>query len=193
MGYSKEDLKILREKTGVGMMDCKSALDEVNNDIQKAIELLRKRGIKVAEKKSSREAKEGIIDSYIHTGSKLGVLIEVSCETDFVARNEEFKELTHDLVLHIAAKNPKYISKDEVAADVLDKEREILKAQYKDKPDNVLNKIVEGKLQDFYKENCLLEQIFVKDDQRLIKDIITDKIAKFGENILVKRFIRYDV
>jgi len=191
MGYSKEDLMILRDKTGAGMMDCKNALTEANNDVEKAVEILRKKGIKVAEKKSSRTAKDGVIDAYIHTGSKLGVLIELNCETDFVAKNEEFKGLAHDLAMQVAAKQPKYINRDDVPADVVEKEKEIFKELFKDKPENVLDKIVAGKLEDFYKENCLMEQAFVKDDSKIIKDLITDKIAKFGENIVVKRFIRF--
>ena len=191
MGYSKEDLVILRDKTGAGIMDCKNALTETNNDVEKAVEILRKKGIKIAEKKSSRTAKDGVIDSYIHTGSKLGVLIELNCETDFVAKNEEFKRLAHDLAMQIAAKQPKYINRDDVPADIIEKEKEIFKEQFKGKPEKVLDKIVTGKIEDFYKENCLMEQAFVKDESKIIKGLITDKIAKFGENILVKRFIRF--
>ncbi len=191
MGYSKEDLVILRDKTGAGIMDCKNALTETNNDVEKAVEILRKKGIKIAEKKSSRTAKDGVIDAYIHTGSKLGVLIELNCETDFVAKNEEFKRLAHDLAMQIAAKQPKYINRDDVPADIIEKEKEIFKEQFKGKPEKVLDKIVTGKIEDFYKENCLMEQAFVKDDSKIIKGLITDKIAKFGENILVKRFIRF--
>ena len=193
MVYSKDDLKLLREKTAVPMLDCKNALNEANGDIEKAVEILRKKGIKVAKKKASRSVKDGVVDAYIHLGSKLGVLIEVNCETDFVARNEEFKELTHDLAMHVAAKAPRYITREEVSQDVLDKEREILKAQFKGKPENVLNKIIDGKLNDFYKENCLLEQVFVKDDKKIVKDLITEKIAKFGENVVVKRFVRFGI
>ena len=191
MGYSKEDLVILRDKTGAGIMDCKNALTETNNDVEKAVEILRKKGIKIAEKKSSRTAKDGVIDAYIHTGSKLGVLIELNCETDFVAKNEEFKRLAHDLAMQIAAKQPKYINRDDVPADIIEKEKEIFKEQFKGKPEKVLDKIVTGKIEDFYKENCLMEQAFVKDESKIIKGLITDKIAKFGENILVKRFIRF--
>ncbi|MDP8233767.1 MAG: translation elongation factor Ts [Candidatus Saelkia tenebricola] len=191
MGYSKEGLMILRDKTGAGMMDCKNALAESSNDVEKAVDILRKKGIKVAGKKSSRAVKDGIIDAYIHTGGKLGVLVELNCETDFVAKNEEFKELAHDLALQIAAKQPKYISRDDVSVDIIEKEKEILATQFKNKPANVLDKIVTGKLEDFYKENCLIDQVFVKDDNKIIKDLIIDKIAKFGENIIVKRFIRF--
>jgi len=193
MEYSKEDLMILRDKTGAGMMDCKNALTEAGNDVEKAVEILRKKGIKVAEKKSSRTAKDGVIDAYIHTGSKLGVLIELNCETDFVAKNEEFKGLAHDLAMQVAAKQPKYISRDDVPADIIEKEKEIFKEQFKGKPEKVLDKIVTGKIEDFYKENCLMDQSFVKDDSKVIKDLITDKIAKFGENIVIKRFVRFGV
>ena len=193
MSYSKDDLRMLRDKTGAGIMDCKNALDESAGDIEKAVEILRKKGIKVAQKKSGRIAKEGIIEGYIHTGSKLGVLVELNCETDFVARNQEFKELAHNLALQIAAKSPAYISRDNVPEDVLAKEKEILKEQFKGKPEHILDKIVNGKMEDFYKENCLLDQAFVKDEDKKIKDLISDKIAKFGENIVVKRFVRFSL
>ncbi|MDD5614146.1 MAG: translation elongation factor Ts [Candidatus Omnitrophica bacterium] len=191
MSNSMEDIRILRDKTGAGVVDCKVALSDAGGNIDKAIEVLRKKGIRVAEKKSSRTVKEGIIDCYIHTGAKLGVIIELSCETDFVAKNEEFKGLAHDIAMQIAAKNPKYISRDEVPGEIVEKEKDILKAQFKGKPANVLDKIATGKLEDFYKESCLMDQSFVKDDSVMIKDLITDKVAKFGENIVVKRFARF--
>ncbi len=193
MSFSMEDIRVLRDKTGAGVMDCKNALNESKGDIDKAVETLRKRGIKVAEKKSSRDVKDGIVEAYIHTGSKLGVMVELSCETDFVAKNEEFKSLAHDIAMHIAAKNPTYISREEVSQDVLDKEKDILKVQFKDKPDNVVEKILSGKIEDFYKEKCLLDQGYVKDESVAIKDLVTNTIAKFGENIVIRRFVRFGV
>jgi elongation factor Ts len=193
MSFSMGDIRVLRDKTGAGVMDCKNALKESKGDIDKAVEFLRKRGIKVAEKKSSRDVKDGIVESYIHTGSKLGVMVELSCETDFVAKNEEFKELAHDIAMHIAAKSPEYINREEVSSEVLEKEKEIFKAQFKGKPDNVVEKILIGKIEDFYKERCLLDQGYVKDESLAIKDLITDKIAKFGENIVIRRFVRFGV
>ncbi len=193
MGCSMEDIRVLRDKTGAGVMDCKNALNESKGDIDKAVEALRKKGIKVAEKKSSRDVKDGIVEAYLHAGSKLGVMVELNCETDFVAKNEEFKALAHDIAMQIAAKSPVYISREEVSQDAIDKEKEILKAQFKDKPDNVIEKILNGKIEDFYKEKCLLDQSYVKDEGAFIKDLITEKIAKFGENIVVKRFVRFGV
>jgi len=193
MGYSIEDLKLLREKTGAGIVDCKNALKEAGGDIEKAVEILRRKGIKVAEKKAGRQTKEGIIESYIHTGAKIGVLIEVNCETDFVAKNEEFKEFAHDLAMQVAARAPSYISREEVPQEILEKEKEIIKEQFKDKPEHILEKIVNNKLNEFYKEKCLLEQPFIKDENKTIKDLLTEKIAKFGENIVIKRFVRYEL
>ena len=193
MSFSMEDIRVLRDKTGAGVMDCKNALNESKGDIDKAVDALRKRGIKVAEKKSSRDVKDGIVESYIHAGAKLGVMVEISCETDFVAKNEEFKALAHDIAMHIAAKSPVYIRREEVSQEILDKEKEILKAQFKNKPDNVIEKILSGKVEDFYKDKCLLDQGYVKDEGIAIKDLITDKIAKFGENIVVRRFVRFGV
>lgn len=193
MGYSIEDLKSLREKTGAGIVDCKNALKEAGGDIEKAIEILRRRGIKVAERKAGRQTKEGIIESYIHTGARIGVLIEVNCETDFVAKNEEFKEFAHDLAMQVAARAPNYISREEVPQKILEKEKEIIREQFKDKPEHILEKIVDNKLNEFYKERCLLEQPFIKDENKTIKDLLTEKIAKFGENIVIRRFVRYEL
>ncbi|MDP8216862.1 MAG: translation elongation factor Ts [Candidatus Kaelpia imicola] len=193
MSFSIDDLRVLRDKTGAGVMDCKNALNESKGDIDKSVEILRKKGIKVAEKKSSRNVKDGIVEVYIHAGSKLGVMVELSCETDFVAKNEEFKILAHDIAMQIAAKSPTYISREEVSRDVIDKEKEILKAQFKDKPDNVIEKISKGKIEDFYKERCLLDQSYVKDESVIIKNLIADKIAKFKENIIIRKFVRFSV
>jgi len=189
----KDDIKALREKTGAGMMACKDALKEANGGMEKAIEILRKKGVSIATKKSSRTAKEGIIESYIHHGSKIGVILEVNCETDFVAKNQDFKKFVRDVAMQIAAALPRYVRKEDVPKLVLDKEREIIKAQIKDKPANMIEKIAEGKLEKFYEEVCLLEQPFIKDPNLKIKDLLTSIIAKIGENIIIKRFVRYQV
>jgi elongation factor Ts len=191
---STDMIKDLREKTGAGMMECKKALTESNGDFEKAVDLLRQKGLSTALKKAGRIASEGLIDSYIHMG-KIGVLVEVNCETDFVARTDDFRELTKDIAMHIAATNPLYLSKEDVTQDVIEREKEIYRAQVKDKPPHVVEKIIEGKLEKFYSEACLLEQIFVKDPEQKqrIRDIITEKIAKLGENIVLKRFVRFQL
>jgi len=191
---SAETIKDLREKTGAGMMECKKALTESNGDFEKAVDILRQKGLSSALKKAGRVASEGLIDAYIHLG-KIGVLVEVNCETDFVARTEDFKELTKDIAMHIAATSPLYLSRDDVPQDVIEREKEIYRAQVKDKPPKVVEKIIEGKLEKFYTEACLLDQLFVKDpDQKLrIRDIITGKIAKLGENIVLRRFVRFQL
>lgn len=193
MSYSIDDLKLLREKTGAGMMDCKNALKEANGDIDKAVEILRKKGIKVAEKKAGREVKDGVIDAYIHMGGKLGVLIEVACETDFVAKNEEFKEFVHNLAMQVAAARPKYVKREDVPQEIVEKEKEIIREQFKDKPEHIQEKIVNNKIEEYYKENCLLEQVFIKDDSKKIKDLVTEMVAKFGENIVIRRFVRFEL
>lgn len=188
-----DKVKTLREKTNAGIMDCKTALKQAGGDINKAIEILRKRGISLASKKSSRAAKEGAIASYIHLNGKMGVLVEVNCETDFVARNEEFKNFVKDLCMQIAASNPTYIKREDVPREVIDKETDIIKEQNKNKPDKALEKIIEGKLNSLYQEACLLEQPFIKDTKISIKDLLTSLIAKTGEYIVIKRFIRYQL
>jgi len=188
-----ELVKKLREKTGAGYADCKNAMTEAKGDIEKAIEILRKRGISVAMKKTSRAAKEGLIGSYIHAGGKIGVLIEVNCETDFVAKNDDFKHLVREVAMQIAATNPRYLKIDDVPANVLEKEKEILAEGVKGKPKDVVEKIVEGKLQKFYQETCLLEQLSVRDPNVKIKDMVTNAILKIGENILIRRFERFQV
>ena len=197
MSISAADVKSLREKTGAGMMDCKKALTETGGDMEKAIDVLRKKGLSAAAKKSERIASEGLVGSYIHAGGKIGVLLEVNCETDFVAKTEEFQQLVKDLSMHIAAANPSYIRREEVPADVLDREKEIYKDQARQsgKPENILDKIIEGKLEKFYGDVCLLDQVFVKDPdgKQKIKDLITEKIAKIGENISVRRFVRFQL
>jgi elongation factor Ts len=191
---STDMIKDLREKTGAGMMECKKALTESSGDFEKAVDLLRQKGLSSALKKAGRIASEGLIDAYIHMG-KIGVMVEVNCETDFVARTDDFRELTKDIAMHIAATNPLYLSKEDVPEDVIEREKEIYRAQIKDKPPHVAEKIIEGKLEKFYTEACLLEQLFVKDpDQKQrIKDIITEKIAKLGENIVLRRFMRFQL
>lgn len=192
---SSETVKELREKTGAGIMDCKRALADAGGDLEKAIDILRQKGLSAAAKKASRETKEGVIGSYIHGGGRIGVLVEVNCETDFVARNSEFQELVKDIAMQIAAANPSYVSREDVPEPVLDKERWIYKVQAQEsgKPEHVLDKIVEGKVEKFYIDACLLEQVFIKDPSVSINELIQQKIAKIGENISVKRFTRYQL
>jgi elongation factor Ts len=192
MSISAELVKELREKTGVGFMECKSALQESNGDIEAAITILRKRGLASLAKKSGRETKDGLIGAYIHNG-KIGVMVEVNCETDFVARNPDFQTLVKDLAMHIAASDPRFIRKEDVTEDVLAKEREIYTEQARatGKPENVLDKIVDGRMSKYYAEACLLEQPFVKDPAISVRDHIAAHIQKIGENIQVRRFIRY--
>ncbi|MEZ4357032.1 MAG: translation elongation factor Ts [Eubacteriales bacterium] len=192
---SANDVKTLRERTGAGMMDCKKALVEVNGDIEKAIEFLREKGLAAAAKKSGRIAAEGIVDSYIHLGGKIGVLVEVNCETDFVAKTDEFKALVRDIAMQIAASKPAYISSDEVPADEIEKEKTILRAQAlnEGKPEKIVDKMVEGRISKYYSQVCLLEQEFVKDTDKKVKDLIIEKTAKIGEKISVRRFTRYEM
>ena len=190
-------VKALRENTGAGMMECKNALIEAEGNEERAIEILRKRGLASAKKREGRIAAEGIVGSYIHMGGKVGVLVEVNCETDFVARGEEFQQLVKDIAMHVAASEPKYVSREEVAASDLDKEREIARAQAKNepknanKPDQVIDKIVEGRINKYYEETVLLDQPFVKDSTKTVGDVVTEKIAKTGEKITIRRFTRY--
>ena len=193
MEIKPELVKELRIKSSAGMMDCKKALMESNGDLGKAEALLREKGLAQASKKASRAAKEGIIESYIHHGSKIGVLVEVNCETDFVARNEVFKSFVHDMALHIAAANPAYVTVDEVPADEIEKEKEIYKKQALNdgKPEKIVEKIAEGRIKKYYEESVLLEQAFVKDPDKKIDDLLKENIAKIGENIVIKRFCRF--
>ncbi|MBT9140217.1 MAG: Elongation factor Ts [Dehalococcoidia bacterium] len=188
-------VKELREKTGAGMMDCKKALNETGGDLTKACEYLREKGLAAAAKKSGRIAAEGIVESYIHLGGKIGVLLEVNCETDFVGRTEEFRTFVRDVAMQIAATNPQFLSKDDVPQAVLDKEKEILTAQAlnEGKPEKVVEKIVVGRIEKYYAENCLLEQSFVRDTDVTINDLLKEKIAKIGENITIRRFTRYEM
>ena len=191
------NIKALRDKTGAGMMECKKALNEAGGNEERAIEILRERGLASAKKKEGRVAAEGVVGSYIHMGGKVGVLIEVNCETDFVARGEEFQQLVKDLAMHIAAAEPRYVSRDEVAATTLDKERDIAQAQAKNDPKNankpgqVIDKIVEGRLNKFYEEFVLLDQPFIKDPAQTVGELVTEKIAKTGEKVTIRRFARY--
>ncbi|NLG33520.1 MAG: translation elongation factor Ts [Syntrophomonadaceae bacterium] len=188
-------VKELRERTGVGMMDCKKALIATNGDMEKAIDELRAKGLAKAAKKAGRIAAEGLVVSYIHLGGRIGVLVEVNCETDFVAKTDEFKQLAHDISMQIAASNPEFISRDQVTADVIAKEKEILKNQAREegKPEKIIDKMVEGRIEKYYKEKCLLEQPFIKDMDKTVQELIHDYIARLGENITVRRFARYEV
>ncbi|HTS60549.1 MAG TPA: translation elongation factor Ts [Candidatus Acidoferrales bacterium] len=188
-------VKDLRERTGAGMMECKSALVEAKGDMEEAIVVLRKRGIASAVKKASRATKQGLIGTYIHHGGQLGVMVEVNCESDFVARTDDFKELVHDIAMHVAAADPKFIRKEDVTQDVLDKEKDIQRARAlgEGKPEKMVDKIVEGRMNKFYEEICLLEQPFVKEATLTVGQLVKTKIAKLGENISVARFTRFKV
>ena len=186
-------VKELRDQTGAGIMDCKGALKETGGDIEKAVDWLRKKGIAKAQKRAGRSTGEGRVTSYIHAGDKIGVLLEIDCETDFVARTDDFKALCHDIALHIAAAEPRFIGREEVTQAVLDRECEIYQAQAAEsgKPANVVEKIVTGKMEKFYEEACLLEQHFIKDDKVTVKELVDSAIGKMGENFLVRRFVRF--
>lgn len=190
-----EMVKSLRERTGAGMMDCKKALVETNGDIEKAVDFLREKGLAAASKKAGRAATEGMVESYIHAGGRIGVLVEVNCETDFVAMTDGFKALARDIAMHIAAANPLYVTREEVPAEIIDHEREILKAQAMNegKPENIAEKMVEGRIEKYYKDNCLMDQIFVKDNDLTMAELIKASIAKMGENISIRRFARYNL
>jgi elongation factor Ts len=191
---SAESVKNLREKTGAGMMECKKALTECCGDFEKAIDLLRQKGLASASKKAGRTASEGLIESYIHMG-KIGTMVEINCETDFVARTDDFKELCKDVSMHIAAAIPTYLCREDIPQDTIEREKEIYRAQVAGKPANVIEKIIEGKLEKFYTDVCLLDQIFIKDpdQKKKIKDLVNEKIAKLGENIIIRRFARFQL
>src|ERR1700760_2293563 len=188
-------VKELRERTGAGFSDCRAALVESGADIEKAIDVLRKKGQAAAAKKAQRQASEGLVGHYIHAGGKIGVIVEVNCESDFVARTEAFQQLCHDVAMHIAAIDPRYLRREEVTPEMLDREREIYKDQAKatGKPENVIDRIVNGKMEKFYEENCLYEQHYIKDESVTIGEMITQAIAKLGENVSVRRFVRFKV
>lgn len=188
-------VKELRERTGVGMMECKKALAEAGGDIEKAIVILRERGLAAAAKRAGRVAAEGMIGAYVHPGSRVGVLVEVNCETDFVAKTDDFKNFVHDLTLQIAASRPEYVSREDVPQEVIAREKEILRAQAlnEGKPERVIEKMVEGRLEKFFKEVCLLEQPFVKNPDITIKELLNELIVRTGENIVIRRFVRYEL
>jgi elongation factor Ts len=186
-------VKELREKTGAGMMDCKNALMECNGDAEKAIEYLREKGLAAAAKRAGRATGEGVIDSYIHGGGKIGVLVEVNCETDFVARTQQFRDFVHNIAMQIAAANPQYVERSQVPAAIVEHEREILRSQAlnEGKPEKIVDKIVEGRIEKYYEEVCLLEQPYIKDPDLTINDLLTEQIATLGENINIRRFVRF--
>jgi elongation factor Ts len=188
-------VKELREITGAGMMDCKAALQETNGDLDKAVDVLRKKGIAKAEKKASPEVKDGLVEAYIHAGGKLGVLVEINCETDFVAKTNDFKEFARNMAMQVAATNPLSVAREEVPQNVIDREMEIYKDQAKDsgKPDHIIEKIAQGKLDKFYAENVLLEQAYIRNPDKTVKDYLTEIIAKLGENITIRQFARFRI
>ncbi len=194
-GITAAMVKELRDKTGAGMMDCKKALQESEGDFDKAIELLRKRGIAKAAKRANREAKEGIVTAYIHPGSKLGVLVEVNCETDFVANTEDLQNFAKNIAMHIAASNPLAIKREDLDQELLNKEKEIYRDQALNsgKPEHIVEKIIEGRIEKYYSEVCLLEQPYVKDPDKSVKELLTEIIAKVGENVTIRRFARYRI
>lgn len=194
--FTAEDVKKLREMTGVGMMDCKKALTESDGNIDKAIEILREKGMAAAAKRAGRIASQGIVESYVHLGGQIGVLLEVNCETDFVARSDDFKEFVHNVAMQIAAAKPLYLSKEEVPASEIEKEKEILRIQATNeapKPQHIIDKMVEGRISKYYKEVCLLEQSYVKDSDKSITQLLNETISKIGEKITIRRFTRYEV
>jgi len=193
VSVNAQQVKQLRELTGAGWMDCKAALEANGNDVEQAVAWLRKKGMATAQRKAGRATSEGCVASYVHAGSKIGVMLELNCETDFVARTEEFRQLAHDMAMHVAAAEPRFIRREDVGKDILDKEREIYRAQViaAGKAEKVADKIVEGKLDKFYEENCLYEQHFIKDDKLTVKELIDAIIAKVGENVTVRRYVRF--
>lgn len=195
MSVSAADVKKLREITGAGIMDCKQALAETNGEIEKAIENLRKKGIAKAEKKATRETKDGIIDCYIHPGSRLGVMVEVSCETDFVAKTDDFRKFVRDIAMQVAASNPMVVRREDLAPEIIEREMNIYKSQVinQKKPENVAEKIAQGKMEKFYQEVCLMEQSFIKDPNKTIDELTKELIGKLGENIVIRRFARFQL
>lgn len=193
--FTTKDIQNLRTKTGAGLMDCKKALEATNGNLEKAAEYLREQGIAAASRKADRIAAEGLVDSYIHLGGRIGVLVEVNCETDFVARGDKFKELVHNIAIHIAAANPLFLNKEDVPADYVEKEKEILRAQAlnEGKKPEVIEKMVDGRVKKLYKEVCLVEQEYVKDSSKTIDTLVKEHIAVIGENISIRRFVRFEV
>jgi len=194
MAISVEIIRDLRQRTGAGVLDCKKALEEADGDMEKAIETLRKKGLAIAAGKTDREANEGLVEAYVHAGGRLGVLLELNCETDFVARTDDFRELAHDLAMQVAAANPQYLIPEDIPPEVLERERQWQREELGEgKPEEVIERILEGKLRKYYQEVCLLEQSFIKDEGLSVRDLITDKIARLGENIRVRRFTRFEL
>ncbi|MEK5058756.1 translation elongation factor Ts [Paenibacillus shunpengii] len=195
MAVDAKLVKELREKTGAGMLDCKKALEEANNDVTKATEILREKGLAAAANKAGRVATEGVVQSYIHAGGRIGVLVEVNCETDFVAMTDQFKEFARDIAMHIAASSPRYVTREEVPQEEIEKEKEILKAQAlnEGKPEKIVEKMVEGRIGKYYEEFCLLEQSFVKNPDVTVQQLLNEKISTIGENISIRRFVRYEL
>lgn len=195
MAITASMVKELRETTGAGMMECKKALVEMDGDLQKAVDYLREKGLAAAAKKADRVAAEGAVGSYIHAGGKIGVLVEINCETDFVAKTEDFQALVKDIAMQIAATNPTFLKREDVPSEVIAHEREVLRVQAlnEGKPEAIVERMIDGRIEKFYKENCLLEQAFIKDGDQSVSDVITGKIAKMGENISVRRFTRYQL
>lgn len=195
MAVSAAAVKELREKTGAGMLDCKKALDETNGDLEKAIDILREKGLSAAAKKAGRVATEGIVDSYIHAGGRIGVLVEVNCETDFVGKTDQFKAFVRDIAMQIAAANPTYVKREDVPQEDLEREKEVLKAQAlnEGKPEKIVEKMVEGRMSKFYEEYCLMEQQFIKDPDKKISDLLNEKVGQIGENISIRRFVRFEL
>jgi elongation factor Ts len=195
MSIDAKTVKSLRERTGAGMMDCKKALVETDGDLEKAVDHLRKTGVAKAEKKGQRSTKEGLVFSYIHHGGKLGVLLEINCETDFVAKTEGFNNLAHNLAMQIAATSPTSISRDDMDSSLLKREKDIFIDQAKEsgKPDNIIEKMVEGRVEKFYAESCLIEQQYIKDSERKVSDLLTEAVSTLGENIVINRFVRYAI
>ncbi|MBD3310971.1 MAG: translation elongation factor Ts [Candidatus Magasanikbacteria bacterium] len=195
MSANLQDISKLRQQTGAGMLDCKKAIDEAAGNFDKAVEILRKKGVAKAAKRSEKVAAEGLVHSYIHAGGKIGVLVEVNCETDFVAKNESFKDLVNDVAMHIAASAPLYVSKEEVPAELIDKEKDVYREQMKNegKPEDIIEKIIDGKIEKYYSEICLLEQSFIKDEDKTISEMLVEKTGEIGEKITIRRFSRYEL
>lgn len=199
MAFTSKDVMDLRARTGVGMMDCKKALEACDGNMERAIEILREKGMASAAKRAGKIASQGIVDSYIHLGGKIGVMVEINCETDFVARSDDFKDLAHNIAMQIAAAKPEYVRIEEVPESVIAKEKEILLAQIKEdpknanKPANIIEKMIDGRIQKYYKENCLMEQIYVKDGDKTITQLVNEAVGKIGEKITVRRFVRYEM
>ena len=197
--FTSKDVMDLRARTGVGMMDCKKALEAANGNMEKAVEILREKGMASAAKRAGKIASQGIVDSYIHMGGKIGVLVEVNCETDFVARSDAFKELVHNIALQVAAAKPDYVRAEEVPAEVIAKEKEILMAQIKQDPKNankpaqIIEKMIEGRIAKFYKESCLMDQVYIKDGDKTITQLVNEAVGQIGEKITIRRFVRYEM